>query len=374
MIAEPRITAIEVIPVVVTGLRDFRISEGQTRSHVSVIVRLQTDCDGLEGIGEIVSAPPGKPEEFLEEIVGAVTRYVAPALIGLRAADRSLARARVDTALKGRAWVKAGIGNALCDLHAKSLGVPVMDLIGGRCNASIPVMGMVIGIMEPDEMARVAAEEVAAGYDTIKIKIGETPGKDIQRVAAVREAVGPGVQLRVDANDHYHPADAIRLIRAIERYNLEHVEQPVGRGDLLGMAEVHHKVGVPIMTDDAVVTLQDAVNVVRLRAANRVKVKVTKHGIEGALLITRMLEAAGIPCVLGHVFEMGLAAVAEAHLAAACSNFVLPHEIGSLRPMGVTEDIITSNLQPKLGRIEIPAAPGLGVALNWERIKEWRVS
>ncbi len=371
--AEPRITAVETIPVVVTGLRDFRISEGQTRSHVSVIVRLQTDRDGLEGIGEIVSAPPGKPEEFLEEIVGAVRRYAAPALIGLPVAERTHARARVDAALKGRAWVKAGVSNALCDLHAKSLGVPVMDLIGGRCSKSIPVMGMVIGIMAPEEMAGVAAAEVAAGYDTIKIKIGETHANDVRRVAAVREAVGPDVQLRVDANDHYNPADAIRLIRAIERYNPEHVEQPVGRGDLLGMAEVHHNVGVPIMTDDAVVTPQDAVNVIRLRAANRVKVKVTKHGIEGALLITRMLEAAGIPCVLGHVFEMGLAAAAEAQLAAACSSFVLPHEIGSLRPMGVTEDIITCNLQPKPGCIELPAAPGLGVSLNWERIKEWRV-
>jgi L-alanine-DL-glutamate epimerase-like enolase superfamily enzyme len=140
------------------------------------------------------------------------------------------------------------------------------------------------------------------------------------------------------------------------------------------MAEVHGKVGVPIMTDDTVVTPQDAINVIRLRAANRVKVKVTKHGLEGALLITRMLEAAGIPCVLGHVFEMGLAAAAEAQLAAVSSNFVLPHEIGSLRPMGVTEDIVTANLQPKSGRIEIPAAPGLGVALDWERVKAWRVA
>jgi len=371
---EPTITAVEAIPIAVTGLRDFRISEGVTRSHVSVIVRIRTNRDDVEGIGEIVSAPPGKPEEFLEEIVGAVRRFAGPALLGLRAAERTLARARVDAALKGRPWTKAGIGNALCDLHAKSLGVPAMDLIGGRCQESIPVMGMVIGIMAPDEMAKVAAREVAAGHDTIKIKIGESPERDIARVAAVRGAIGPDVQLRVDANDHYRPAEAISLIRAIERYRPEHVEQPVGRGDLLGMAEVHNKVGVPIMTDDAVVTLQDAINVVRLRAANRVKVKATKHGFEGALLLTRTLEAAGISCVLGHVFEMGLAAAAEAQFAAACSNLVLPHEIGSLRPMGVTEDIITADLRPKPGRIELPDGPGLGVTLNWEKIREWRVS
>lgn len=368
---QPRITAVEAVPLVVSGLRDFRISEGQTRTHVSVIVRLRTDREGLEGFGEIVSAPPGKPEEFLEEITGAVRRYVAPALTGLHAHERNAATARLDQVLKGRVWTKAGVNNALYDLHGKALGLPVSHLLGGRRHATIPVMGMVIGIMSPDEMAAVAAAEVKAGHDTIKIKLGERPDVDIARVAAVREAVGPAVQLRVDANDHYRPAEAIRLIRALERYNLEHVEQPISRGDLLGMAEVQNKVGVPVMTDDTVATPEDAATVMRLKAAQRVKVKVTKHGLDGALLIARMLEAGGIPCVLGHVFEMGLAAVAEAQFAAVAPNLVLPHEIGSLKPMGVRADIIKNDLRPRPGRIELPDGPGLGVELDWEQIKAY---
>lgn len=370
--AEPAIAAVEAIPVVVPGLRDFRISEGQTRTHVSVIVRLRSNRDGLEGLGEIVSAPPGKPEEFLEEIVGAVNRYAAPALMGVRIGDHAAAHARLDGVLKGRVWTKAGIRNALYDLHARSLGVPVSALIGGRVHDRVPVMGTVIGMTSPEEMASAAAAEVAAGYTTIKLKIGETPQKDALRVAAVREAVGGEVRLRVDANDHYSPADAIRMIRAIERHEPEHVEQPVARGDLLGLAEVQGKVGVPIMTDDAVATPEDAINVIRLRAANRVKVKATKHGIDGALLLARMLGAAGIPCVLGHVFEMGLAAAAEAHAAAAAPNLIFPAEIGSLRPMGVAEDIINEKLQPRPGSIELPAGPGLGVTPNWDRINAWR--
>lgn len=366
-----RIRAVEAHPVVVSGLRDFRISEGQTRTHVSVIVRLLTDEPGLEGVGEIVSAPPGKPEEFLEEIVGALRRYVAPALIGLAVHERNVALGRLDTALKGRVWTKAGVMNALYDLYGKALGEPVAHLLGGRRRADVPVMGMVIGIMSPDDMARVAAAEVAAGHDAIKIKIGEQPDIDLARVAAVREAIGPRVQLRVDANDHYRPAEAIRLVRAMERYHIEHVEQPVSRGDLLGMAEVQNKVGIPVMTDDAVATAEEAATVIRLKAAQRVKVKVSKHGLDGALLITRMLEAAGIGCVLGHVFEMGLAAAAEAQFAAVASNLVLPHEIGSLKPMGVTDDIITTELRRQPGRITLPDGPGLGVALDWARIESY---
>ncbi len=369
MTSAVKITSVEAIPVTVHGDRDFRISEGGTRTHTSVILRLLTDTDGLEGNAEIVSAPPGKPEEFPEEILGAVRNYVAPALAGFRAADRMSACAAVERALKGRIWTKAAVNVALHDLHAKALGVPVTDLLGGRLNSTIPVIGPVIGIMPPDDMAKQAAREAGEGFGAIKIKIGETHDIDIQRVAAVREAIGGGVMLRVDANDHYQPADAIRLIRAMERYDLEHVEQPVSRGDLLGMAEVRRGVGVPIMTDDAVATPQDAMNVIRLGAADRAKVKVTKHGLDGARLIIGMFEAAGLTCVLGHVFEMGLAAVAEAHMAAVASNLAAHHEIGSLKPMGVTADVITDDLRPEPGFVRIPDGPGLGVRLDWDMIE-----
>ncbi|HEX7125119.1 MAG TPA: enolase C-terminal domain-like protein [Thermodesulfobacteriota bacterium] len=372
MTTGPRIAGVEAIPLVVAGPRDFRISEGGTRTHVSVVLRVLTDVDGLEGIAEAVSAPPGKPEEFLEEIVGAVRRYVAPAVTGLPATERIAAMRRVEAVLKGRIWTKAALNNALWDLQGKALGVPVSDLLGGRLTDRIPVIGPVLSMAAPDEMAARARALVEAGFTTLKLKVGETPERDLARVRAVREAVGAAAALRVDANDHYRPADAVRFIRAIEPYEPEHVEQPLPRHDLLGMAEVRRKVGVPLMTDDAVATPQDAAAVIRLGAADRVKVKATKHGLDGARLLVGMLEAAGIGCVLGHVFEMGLAAAAEAQLALTAPNLCPPHEIGSLQPMGVTADIVTADLQPRRGEIRPPIGPGLGVALDWARIEEWR--
>lgn len=369
----PRIVAVEAIPLAVTGERDFRISEGQTRTHVSVVLRLRTEIENLEGIAEIVSAPPGKPEEFVEEIVGAVRRYLAPALVGHAATERTSAMRRVDSVLKGRIWTKAALNNALWDLQGKALGVPVSDLLGGRVSDRVPVIGPVIGVKTPDEMVKEAAAHVAAGFQTLKLKVGETPERDVDRVRAVREAVGPNISLRVDANDHYRPAEAVRLIRAIERYEPEHVEQPLPRYDILGMAEVRRQIGVPLMTDDTVATPQDAMTIVRLEAADRVKVKVTKHGLDGARLIVGMLEAAGITCVLGHVFEMGLAAAAEAQLAVTAGNLCPPHEIGSMQPMGITADIVTADLQPKNGEIRLPIGPGLGVSLDWDRIEAYRM-
>jgi L-alanine-DL-glutamate epimerase-like enolase superfamily enzyme len=184
----------------------------------------------------------------------------------------------------------------------------------------------------------------------------------------VREAIGDNVALRVDANDHYQPADAIRLIRAIERFDIEHVEQPISRRDLIGMVEIRKAVGIPLMTDDMVATPEEAMTVIRLGAADRVKVKVTKHGLDGARLIVDMLAAAGLKAVLGHVFEMGLAAVAEAHLAATAPNLAGPHEIGSMRPMGSDADIIAEDLRAAPGFLHIPDGPGLGVSLDWQQI------
>jgi L-alanine-DL-glutamate epimerase-like enolase superfamily enzyme len=373
MTEQGAIVAVEAIPIAVTGIRPFRISEGEAATHVSVLLRLLTATPGLEGNAEIVSAPPGKPEEFAEEIAGAIARYVRPALVGRDAMARGAAMDAVASLLKGRIWTKAAVDVALHDLQAKVLGVPVAALLGGHQPDRVPVIGPVVGIMAADAMARMAADQAKHGLRAVKIKVGETPESDIERVRAVREAIGPSMRLRVDANDHYRPADAIRLIRSVERYDVEHVEQPLSRGDWLGMAEVKRKVGIPIMTDDMVGTPADAMTVVRRGAADRVKVKVTKHGLEGGRLIIGMLEAAGIACVLGHVFEMGLAAVAEAHLAATARNLIEPHEIGSLQPMGATADIIADDLRPEPGFMRVPRGPGLGVRIDWDGVEALRL-
>lgn len=368
MTEAPIITAVEAVPVVVHGAKDFRISEGGTREHVSVLLRIRTSRDDLEGIAEAVSAPPGKPEEFSEEIQGAIRRYVAPALLGLSVHDCTTAMLRVEARLKGRPWTKAAVNVALHDLRAKSLGTSVATILGGRLADRVPVIGPVIGIDTPEAMARTAAAQAASGVKAVKIKIGETVSLDIDRVRAVREAIGSEIQMRVDANDHYQPAEAIRLIRAIEATQPEHIEQPVSRRDILGLAEVRRKVSTPIMTDDAVASPEEAMAVIRLEAADRMKVKVTKHGLDGARMIVGMLHSAGLGAVLGHVFELGLAAAAEAQFAAATPGLIGPHEIGSMQPMGTSEDVITETLHREPGFVEVPEGPGLGVTVKWDML------
>ena len=284
MTASPTIRAVEAVPVRVDGAREFRISEGATRVHVSVVLRLLTDVDGLEGNAEVVSAPPGKPEEFLEEIVGAIERYVAPALIGMPVRERGRAVQAVARALKGRVWTKAAVTNALYDLHAKALGVPVADLLGGRLLR--PGAGDRAGGRHHDARTRWRPRRRRSAARGLSRRSRSRSAKRSQptSTASPRCARRSASRWRCASTPTTTtcPADAIRLIRAIERYRPEHVEQPVARHDILGLAEVRRNVGVPIMTDDMVATPEDAMNVIRLGAADRVKVKVTKHGFDGA--------------------------------------------------------------------------------------------
>jgi L-alanine-DL-glutamate epimerase-like enolase superfamily enzyme len=371
----PKIIGVEAIPIEIRGERAFAISEGQTRTHKSVIIRIITDEPNIDGIAEIVCAPPGKPEEIQHEICGALKAIADSALAGISAENTQTAQGIINERIKGKVWTKGGLNVALNDLRAKALGVSCMSMLGVHGeDAKVPVIGTVIGIMHPDQMAERAIELRDRGFGTLKIKIGEDVSSDFERVRCVREAVGDSVKIRVDANDHYSPEEAIKLINKIEHLNVEHVEQPISRYDILGMREIRESVHVPLMTDDMVSTPFDAMNVIRLDAADRVKVKVTKHGLDGAIQIISMLSSAGKKAVLGHVFETGLAAVAEAHLAMLFPDIVGPHEIGSMEPLGVADKLLRENPYCNQGYITIPEGVGLGVTVDWEQVENYKVS
>ena len=366
------ISAVEAIPLKIFGDTHFAISEGRANAHFAVLLILKTDDENIYGFSEIACAPPGKPEEIPGEVVSAIENYIGPALVGTKSTHLNQAMQLVHKSIKGKNWTKAATNVALHDLWAKSQKQPLLTMLGGEVKSRIPVIGDVIGIMSPDAMAEVAAHQVRDGIKTLKIKVGETVAADVDRVRAVRQAVGDDVSIRVDANDHYVVAEAVSLINKIEDCMIEHVEQPIGRFDLLGMKNLRKKVSIPITTDDMVASVEDAMNVIRLDATDRIKVKVTKHGLTDARAIAKMARAAGLEVILGHVFQTGLGAVAEAHLAASCAEIRCVNEIGSLGPIGVKDDLIAESLRKEAGYMEIPKGPGLGVTLDWLTVDKYR--
>ena len=156
---------------------------------------------------------------------------------------------------------------------------PVCNLIGGSGRRQVLAV-MEVAPGTADGMARQCAEWVEQGVRGFKAKVGAIPEDDVERLAAIRAAVGPKIMLRADANQGYTPKEAIRLCRMCERLDLglELLEQPVPKWDLAGMAQVRAAVDVLIEADEAAYTPHDVVQIIRAQAADVINIKIAKAG------------------------------------------------------------------------------------------------
>ena len=367
-----RIKNAEFIPLHVQGTSTLRISKGATQTIHCVVIKLETD-NGLTGIAEALSGPPGYPEELQEEIMTALTRHILPAIIDEDPRNVSSIRIKMERVLNGKYWTKAAVVNALFDLLGKAHQKPVCELLGGVWKNTVSNLAGMAGMDTPDNMVKKAVSLVESGAETIKLKIGETVDTDIDRIRAVREALGDEIGIRVDANSHYQVDNAIALIQKIEKYNILHVEAPVNKNDLLGMAKVKTAVGTPIMSDENIRIPIEAINLIKLGAVDIIKLKVTKMGFDIAERILDIASDNGIKCILGHMMQLGIAGTAEAHFALAHPELIEPHEIGSFRLIGIADDIINESIVDDPNRFTLHRGIGLGLTLNQERIEQYRL-
>src|SRR5258705_494086 len=185
----------------------------------------------------------------------AIKEVLLPAIAGQNVTEIEQLHARMNRVLRGYPYAKAAIDVALHDAIGKIYGVPVYQLLGGKVRDSI-ALAHSIGLMDVDTAAREAAEVVAEGITTIKVKIGVEVERDIAVVAAVRQAIGSAGKIRVDANQGYRTwREAVRAISAMEKYDLVYAEQPVE--GLRAMAEDSKRINVPVMAEGSATSAQD---------------------------------------------------------------------------------------------------------------------
>ena len=367
-----KIKRAEFIPIRVKGASTLRISKGATQVIQSVVIKLETE-EGHVGLGEAVSCPPGYPEELQEEIIAALRYYIQPVLLDEDPENISQIRKKMDRVLNGKYWTKAGVINALYDLAGQARKKPVCELLGGRWREHVPNLAGMVGIDTPENMVKKALSLTEKGALTIKLKIGESVDRDVDRIRAVREAVGREVGIRVDANSHYQAAEAFRLIKKLEKYHILHMEAPVDKNDILGMARVKQAVDVPIMSDESVRIPVEAKTLLEMDSVDIIKIKVTKMGFDLAESILKIAENKGKKCILGHMLELGIAGTAEAHFALAHPELIEPHEIGSYRMIGISEDIIHECVDSHPNRFSLKKGYGLGVTIKPEKIEQYKV-
>jgi o-succinylbenzoate synthase len=268
-----------------------------------------------------------------------------------------------------RAWGCA-VGSALVDL---GIGSPP-----GPPATSVAV-NATIGFGGPDAMAAAAAAAVARGFETLKLKAGpEIDTADlVRRVAAVRQAAGSDVRLRIDVNGAWDAATAVERLNALAPFEPEFVEQPVASGDASVLAAVRGASPVPIALDESVRSVAAARELLAAGAADVLVVKPSRvGGPMEAWEIAAMAADAGVPVVVSTLFETGIGLAAASVIAATLPRVRhRPHELAH----GLaTADLLESDLfadTPEIsgGRLAVPAGSGWGAALDEAALRRYAV-
>lgn len=343
----------------------------RTTTTDTVVVRV-TDSDGTTGWGEA----PQVWQVTGESLAGATAcleQMLAPMVVNRDVDDWSEVLADLQRAVARNFGAKAALDTAVRDVVARRAGLtlPAFLRTGGAVVASktdddayraVLRTDVTLSAGSAEDLADAAVQRVADGFSTLKMKVGTDAATDVARVRTVREAVGPDVAIRLDANQGWTPDEAVTVIRALEHAGLgvELVEQPVRGEDVEGLAAVRSRVGLPVMADEALYSLVDLDRIIRLEAADLVNVKLAKCGSLGvALEQLRRATEAGLGTMVGSMMETAIGVGAVAAVAAA-------------HPTSVVDDLDAAwwaAASPVVGgvaydgdRLVLSTSPGSGVA------------
>jgi L-alanine-DL-glutamate epimerase-like enolase superfamily enzyme len=353
-----KITGIRIGQLVIPLLKPFKTALRSTDSVTTNIIEIATD--GLfSGYGE---APPTAAitGETDGSIRCAIETRIAPALVGREADCLNDLLDILDHSIVGNNSAKAAVDVALHDLWGKCRGMSLCRLLGGNAGGVLTT-DYTISINPPDEMARDTRDAVSRGYGALKIKVGGDFRLDMTRLKVVREAAGPDILLRADANQGWKPKEAIRAIKYMEDAGLaiELVEQPVASWDIEGLKRVTEAVDTPVMADESARSPLDAMRLISSRAVDMINIKLMKSGgIRGALAICAMAETAGMECMIGCMMESKVSVSAAAHLALA-RRVISRCDLDP--PVLCAEDPVTGGAAYTGASVAVTDAPGLGI-------------
>lgn len=291
----------------------------RTTDHVDdIIVRVITDT-GEVGYGE---APPTAviTGDTKASITGAIEDFIKPSLIGYDIENIDGIMKKLHGCIKKNTSAKAAVDMAVYDLFAQMCKMPLYKVLGG--GRSQIETDLTISVNPVDVMVDDAKKAVAQGFKTLKIKVGKDGEGDVERMKAIRLAVGKDILLRVDANQGWGAKQAVSIISAMESegLNIELVEQPTPADDFEGLKYVTAHVRTPILADESVFSTRDAIRLIMENAADLINIKLMKTGgIHEALKVCAVAETYGVECMAGCMLESKIAVSAAAHLAAGRS-------------------------------------------------------
>ncbi|WP_439506097.1 mandelate racemase/muconate lactonizing enzyme family protein [Sediminibacterium sp.] len=336
----------------------FTIATGTMDFAQNLLVIINTD-EGISGYGECSAFPMivGETQATCYEMgkaFAAIFKHKDPLDIEARMQELEGFTARNYTA-------KSAFDIALHDIAAKRLNQPLYAYLGGKKRKI--VSDLTIGIDSPTSMADQAIAFVNQGVETIKVKLGKNHIIDIERIKAIRAAIGYNTTIRIDANQGWSYEEAVTALTALGDYQIEFCEQPMRTYNDEFLPQLCTISPIPLMADESVYTHHDAERVIRNKACASINIKFAKSGgITEAIKINDIAEANNISCMMGGMLESRLALTAKVHFAMAMQNIIF-YDLDTCL-LGHKTDPVLGGAQYKGMELLVNDTPGIGASVD----------
>jgi len=332
----------------------FRIATGSYDVAENVVVKVVSGDDF--GVGN--ASPGNVTHETLKSIEEFMAK-VPKRIVGTDEQDLLKLHRKLDSIAGGNTAAKAAVDIAVYDLLSKREKKPLHKYLGGTSRDRM-ITDITIGIETKEVTVKSALKHVKQGFRALKIKVGLDFDSDVKRIEAVRDAVGSGIQLRVDANQGYDVNQAIDFCEVMQTLSIAVIEQPVKAEDYAGLKRVKDRSQVPIMADECVRSVSDAKKVIKDKAADMINIKLMKSaGVHDAIMINTLARRAGVGTMVGCMGEIQVSIAAGLHFALSSENV----KFADLDSHFAIIDDPSSGLRFEDGDLVVPRRPGLGVSI-----------
>jgi L-Ala-D/L-Glu epimerase len=359
-----RIQSLKILPYCIPLRHPLTTAHSTLTTRQGAMLEILT-AEGITGRGEIAPLPDFGGAHLDDALTALHHSPIVSALLGQELDEALAYLSRTGDSLP--ASTLCGLEIALLDALAQTQQCSISKLLMQRSPCIVPRthihVNAVIGASTPKDAVNDALAAIASGFGCLKLKLGLGLKTDIERVYAVREAIGPAVQLRLDANEAWNFGQAYAILTACAPLAIQYVEQPLPADDLLGMHHLRQAVSIPIAADESIDSYASACRVLAARAAD---VLIIKPQLVGGLYVSRRIiqetTEYSVKCVITSMIETGIGVIATLHLVAASPEVTLACGLATL-PM-LEDDLVTEPLPLHNGMLAVPTGAGLGVDLD----------
>ena len=350
---------------------------GSYSTFKAMVVAITTD-DGITGWGECIARrAPRVLDSVVRELLWPVVEGRDPRDVeGIW--DDCFALLRPWGHYRGFVQeAMSGIDCALWDIVAKAQGIPLYKALGGAGRTSVPVYGSKVYTAKPEAMARQAADQVAKGHTAIKIQLGRSAKwggyrADIGVAGAIREAIGPDIEMGADVNSAYDAATAIKVCHEISKYDLAFIEEPVFPDDIDGYEMIRRSQPIPLAGGESEFGIFGFRELLSRRALDIVQPDVARiGGYTAAKRLGALVHAHNVRYAPHTGFSCGLAQLASYHLAACVPNLWRAEEMWIDNPL--TRVFESPLPRSAAGTLTLPTTPGLGLEVDREALEHFRL-